>query len=38
MIIGDPSQQKKSQENEKKKKDKNITQGWCDFSKLNYFP
>jgi len=38
MIKGDPPQQKKSQENEKKKEDKNITQGKCDFSKINYFP
>ena len=34
MTTGDPPQQKTSQGNEKKK-DENITQGQCDFSKIN---
>ena len=38
MTIGDPPQQKISSGNEKKTEDDNITQGQCDFSKINYFP
>ena len=38
MTTSDPSKQKRSQENDKKTKDDNITQGQCDFSKINYFP
>jgi len=32
MITGDPPKQKRSQGNEKKTEDDNITQGKCDFS------
>ena len=35
MTTGHPPQQKTSQGNEKKKEDENMTQGQCDFSKIN---